>query len=311
MKNRDILTLAELTPDEVLSVLDAGARLHAQHAAGGCPRLLAGKTLAMIFQKPSTRTRVSFDMAMRRLGGDAIYLSSSDLQLGRGETVSDTGKVLAGYVDAIMARVFKHRDLEELAAAAGVPVVNGLSDDHHPCQILADLLTLQQEVAQPRGVPLSGLKLTYLGDGNNVCHSLLLGCALVGMRVAVGSPDGYMPDEGVVRQARDIAARTGGGVLVTHDPREAVSGADAVYTDVWTSMGQEGQESARRAKLEPYRVTAAIMGAAAPDAIFLHCLPAHRGEEVTAEVIDGPASRVFVEAHNRLWAQAGLLSLIL
>ena len=268
---------------------------------------LKGKTVAMIFQKPSTRTRASFETAVHQLGGHAMNLSWNEMQLGRGETIHDTAKVLDRYVDAIMARVFSHEDLEELAKHAQAPVINGLSDKHHPCQILADLLTLLQHKRK-----LKGLKLAYVGDGNNVCNSLLIGCAKTGVNITVATPAGYRPDPEAVRLAEEAASETGAGVKVIEDPQTAVNSADAVYTDTFVSMGLEKEKEERlRAFLPKYQVNEKLFSLAKPDAIFLHCLPAHRGEEVTDQVIDGPNSAVWDEAENRLHTSKALLTLLL
>ena len=268
---------------------------------------LKGKTVAMIFQKPSTRTRASFETAVHQLGGHAMYLSWNEMQLGRGETIHDTAKVLDRYVDAIMARVFSHEDLEELAKHAQAPVINGLSDKHHPCQILADLLTLLQHKRK-----LKGLKLAYVGDGNNVCNSLLIGCAKTGVNITVATPAGYRPDPEAVRLAEEAASETGAGVKVIEDPETAVNSADAVYTDTFVSMGLEKEKEERlRAFLPKYQVNEKLFSLAKPDAIFLHCLPAHRGEEVTDQVIDGSNSAVWDEAENRLHTSKALLTLLL
>jgi ornithine carbamoyltransferase len=265
-------------------------------------RPLFGKTLAMVFQKPSNRTRVSFEVGMYHLGGHALPLSPQEIQIGKRETPSDTGRVLARYIDAIMVRTFDHEELEELAAAADVPVINGLSDSHHPCQALADLLTVREELGG-----LEGVKITYVGDGNNVAHSLALGCALTGAQLTIAHPEGHGPDPRVI----GLAAKLGDAPTITEDPQEGVAGARVVYTDVWASMGQEAEAEERKKKFMPYQVNEELMSRAAPGAIFLHCLPAHRGEEVTAGVIDGPQSRVFDQAENRLHAQKALLYLLL
>ncbi len=259
----------------------------------------------MIFQKPSTRTRVSFETAVYQLGGHPLNLGWNEMQLGRGETISDTAKVLDRYVDAIMARVFSHSDLVELAENAKVPVINGLSDRYHPCQILADLLTLMQHKKR-----LKGLKLAYVGDGNNVCNSLIIGCAKTGVNVSVARPNGYGPDQEAVKLAEEATTQFGSTVQITDDPEEAVKGSDAVYTDTFVSMGMEKEKEARLQLFVPkYQVNKSLFSLAKPDAIFLHCLPAHRGEEVTRDVIDGPTSVVWDEAENRQHTSRGLLSL--
>ncbi len=302
LAGRDCLTLAEFGPEEIGLILDEARKLKALRRSRIPFKPLFGKTLAMVFQKPSNRTRVSFEVGMYHLGGHALHISPEEIQIGKRETPSDTGRVLARYIDAIMVRTFDHDDLEELAGAADVPVINGLSDAHHPCQALADLLTVKEELGA-----LEGVKLAYVGDGNNVAHSLAIGCALTGAELTIAHPEGHAPDERIVQ----LAARLGVAPALTEDPHEAVAGARAVYTDVWASMGQESEAEERKDKFRPYQVDEALMDGAAEDAIFLHCLPAHRGEEVTAGVIDGPQSRVFDQAENRLHAQKALLYLLL
>ena len=266
---------------------------------------LAGKTLGMIFQKSSTRTRVSFEVGMFQLGGHALFLSATDIQIGRGETIADTARVLSRMVNIIMARVFGHDIVEDLAKYGSVPVINGLSDFSHPCQAVADYFTLYERWGDCRG-----RKIAYIGDGNNVCHSLLFGAAALGMHISVGAPDGYKPDPGVVNFSRDLAAKTGGSVTIVTDPREAIRDADAVYTDVWASMGQEKEYHERKAIFNSYQVNGKLFALAKPDALFLHCLPAHRGDEVTDEVIDSPNSVVWDEAENRLHCQKAILLLL-
>ena len=302
LAGRDCLTLAEFGPEEIGLILDEAQKLKALRRSRIPFKPLFGKTLAMVFQKPSNRTRVSFEVGMYHLGGHALHISPEEIQIGKRETPSDTGRVLARYIDAIMVRTFDHDDLEELAGAADVPVINGLSDAHHPCQALADLLTVKEEVGA-----LEGVKLAYVGDGNNVAHSLAIGCALTGAELTIAHPEGHAPDERIVQ----FAAKLGAAPTLTEDPHEAVAGARAVYTDVWASMGQESEAEERKARFKPYQVDEKLMDHAAEDAIFLHCLPAHRGEEVTAGVIDGPRSRVFDQAENRLHAQKALLYLLL
>jgi len=302
LSGRDCLTLAEFSPDEVALILDETVKIKAMQKSRIPYRPLRGRTLAMVFQKPSNRTRVSFEVGMYQLGGHALSLSPQEIQMGKRETPSDTGRVLARYIDAIMVRTFDHEELEELAGAADVPVVNGLSDAHHPCQALADLLTVREEF----GV-LEGVKISYVGDGNNVAHSLAIACALTGAELAIAHPEGHGPDPKVMETARKLGAAP----VLTRDPVEAASGARVVYTDVWASMGQETEAEDRKEKFAPFQVNEELMGLAAEDAIFLHCLPAHRGEEVTAGVIDGPQSRVFDQAENRLHAQKALLYLLL
>ncbi len=302
LAGRDCLTLAEFAPGEVRLILDEAQKLKMLRRSRIPFRPLFGKTLAMVFQKPSNRTRVSFEVGMYHLGGHALPLSPQEIQIGKRETPSDTGRVLARYIDAIMVRTFDHEELEELATAADVPVINGLSDSHHPCQALADLLTVREEIGE-----LEGVKITYVGDGNNVAHSLALGCALTGAQLTIAHPEGHGPDPRVI----GLAARLGDAPTITEDPQEGVAGARVVYTDVWASMGQEAEAEERKKKFMPYQVNEELMSRAAPGAIFLHCLPAHRGEEVTAGVIDGPRSRVFDQAENRLHAQKALLYLLL
>ena len=302
LSGRDCLTLAEFSSDEVALILDEAVKIKAMQKARIPYRPLRGRTLAMVFQKPSNRTRVSFEVGMYQLGGHALSLSPQEIQMGKRETPSDTGRVLARYIDAIMVRTFDHGELEELAGAADVPVVNGLSDAHHPCQALADLLTIREEFGT-----LEGVKIAYVGDGNNVAHSLAIACALTGAKLAIAHPEGHGPEPEVVETARKLGAAPG----LTEDPREAASGARVVYTDVWASMGQEDEAAERRKKFAPFQVNEELIGLAPEDAIFLHCLPAHRGEEVTARVIDGPQSRVFDQAENRLHAQKALLYLLM
>jgi ornithine carbamoyltransferase len=292
---RDFLALSDLTPTELHGLLARAVEMRANRFGR---RPLEGKALAMIFRKSSTRTRVSFEVAIHQLGGFGVFLSDRDSQLGRGEPVADTARVLSGYVDAIMVRTFAHAEVAELAHHATVPVINGLSDLLHPCQLLADLLTLRDEF----GVDLGALRVSWIGDGNNMANSWLNAAALLGFELRLACPEGYDPDEAILARAMSSTR-----ILLTRDPVEAADGAHAVTTDVWASMGQEEESAAREVAFRGFQVDAALMGRARPDAIFLHCLPAHRGEEVTAEVIDGPRSRVFPEAENRLHAQKALL----
>jgi ornithine carbamoyltransferase len=302
LSGRDCLTLAEFSSEEVSLILDEAIRIKALQKSHIPYRPLRGRTLAMVFQKPSNRTRVSFEVGMYQLGGHALHLSPEEIQIGKRETPSDAGRVLARYIDAIMIRTFDHGDLEELADAADVPVINGLSDTHHPCQALADLMTIREEFGT-----LEGVGISYVGDGNNVAHSLAIACALTGAELTIAHPQGHGPNVGTIELARAL----GMAPRLTEDPGEAVRGAAVVYTDVWASMGQEAEAEERKEKFAPYRVGEGLMDLAAKDAIFLHCLPAHRGEEVTAGVIDGPRSRVFDQAENRLHAQKALLYLLL
>jgi ornithine carbamoyltransferase len=305
MPQRHLLSLKDYSREEIEEVFDLAARVKAEPAAYG--GVLHGKSLGMIFQKPSTRTRVSFEVGMFQLGGTALYLGASDIQLHRGETIADTARVLSRYVDGIMARVFSHQDILDLARYGSVPVINGLSDLLHPCQALADYFTMRER----RGATL-GLKIAYVGDGNNVCHELMFGAVKLGLRMSVATPPGYEPNPIVVKSAAREAQKLGTPVPeVLSDPMAAVEGADLVYTDVWASMGQEAEAESRHAAFAGFTVDAEMMSAAGPEAVFMHCLPAHRGEEVAAEVIDGPQSVVFDEAENRLHTQKAVLMLLM
>lgn len=300
---RDLLSMYDLSGREVDAILALAQKLKKEQKAGRPRPLLRGKTLGMIFQKPSTRTRVSFEVGMFQLGGHAVHLSASEIQLARGETIEDTARTLSGYVDCIMARVYDHADVQKLALHASVPVINGLSDAYHPCQILADLLTIKE-----RKKKLKGLKLAWLGDGDNVCNDLLLGCAKTGISMTAACPAGYEPLEQVVVDAKVEGERTGAAIAVTQDPATAAKDADIVVTDTFISIGKEGEKATRESVFLPrYQVGAATMKLAKPDAIFLHCLPAKRGQEVAAEVIDGPQSAVWQEAENRLHVQKAVL----
>lgn len=302
LKGKDFLTLADYSKEEIEYLLHLALELKEKQQNGERYTPLSGKTLAMIFEKPSTRTRVSFEVGMVQLGGHALHLSSRDLQIGRGETIADTARVLSEYVDAIMIRTFEHEKVEELAQYATIPVINGLTDDDHPCQALADLLTIYEVKGK-----LQGLKLAYIGDGNNMAHALMLAAAKVGMDCAIASPKGYEPKETIVKEAKHIASESGATVVVTNDPYEAIADADVVYTDVWASMGQEAEANERMHIFAPFQVNEALVQQAKQDFIFLHCLPAHRGEEVTEGVIDGKQSYIFQQASNRLHAQKALL----
>ncbi|WP_192813515.1 ornithine carbamoyltransferase [Anoxybacillus gonensis] len=302
LKGKDFLTLADYSKEEIEYLLHLALELKEKQQNGERYTPLSGKTLAMIFEKPSTRTRVSFEVGMVQLGGHALHLSSRDLQIGRGETIADTARVLSEYVDAIMIRTFEHEKVEELAHYATIPVINGLTDDDHPCQALADLLTIYEVKGK-----LQGLKLAYIGDGNNMAHALMLAAAKVGMHCAVASPKGYEPKEAVVNEAKNIASESGATIVVTNDPYEAIVDADVVYTDVWASMGQEAEANERMHIFAPFQVNETLIQQAKSDFMFLHCLPAHRGEEVTEGVIDGVHSYIFQQAGNRLHAQKALL----
>jgi ornithine carbamoyltransferase len=306
MKGKSLASLYDLTREEIEQILKTSELLKLQLLRGQEHPFLKGKTLAMIFEKPSTRTRVSFEVGMWQLGGYALYLSSGDLQLGRGETIGDTAQTLSRYVNGIMARVFSHQTILDLIKYSRVPVVNGLSDFSHPCQGLADIFTIYEKKGH-----LSGLKLAYIGDGNNVAHSLIYGSSKMGMDIFLGCPRGYEPDPKVVANGREEAKKNGRVVSVTNDPVEAVVGADIVYTDVWASMGKEKEHEERVKLFKPYQVNTELVKKAKPDHIFMHCLPAHRGEEVTNEVADSRNSVIFDQAENRMHTQKALLALIM
>lgn len=306
IKGKHLVWLQDWSPEEIETVLQTAVTMKAAFLSGIRPQSLSGKTLAMIFAKPSTRTRVSFEVAMTQLGGHAIYLGTNDLQLGRGETIADTARVLSRFCDGIMIRTFAQKDVEDLSKYSRVPVINGLSDLVHPCQILADMLTIVEKKGK-----LSGIRLAYVGDGNNVCHSWILGGTKMGMEIRVATPEGYEPDRDIVEMGRESAERCGGNLVLTTDPAHAVRDADVVYTDVWTSMGQEKEREQRLKAMQPYQVNAKLFAGADKNAIFMHCLPAHRGEEVTDEIADGPMSVIFDEAENRLHVQKALLALVM
>jgi ornithine carbamoyltransferase len=307
LKGKDFLQLSDFTTGEILYLLEEARELKALQKQGKLQPYLSGKILGMIFEKSSTRTRVSFEVGMLQLGGQAIFLSSKDIQLGRGETISDTAKVLSRYVDCLMIRTFSHQSIEEFAHHADIPVINGLTDLQHPCQVMADLLTILEHKGK-----LSGLKMCYIGDGNNnMAHSLMEGAAKVGMHFSIASPTGYLPDSKITKNAIKVSKQTGSVILVTNDPKEAMKDADVVVTDVWTSMGHEEETEKRLKVFQGYQVNNDLCQYAADDYIFLHCLPAHRGEEVSADIIDGPHSVVFDEAENRLHAQKAILKVLL
>ena len=297
---RHYLSVDDLSPAELGNLLELADRLKADRSA--MREALRGRSIALIFEKPSTRTRVSFEVGVAELGGHPVALSAGELQLGRGETIQDTGRVLSRYVDAVVLRTYEQERLEVLTTTATVPIVNALSDFEHPCQALADMLTLRERFG-----PLSGRILTYLGDGNNVAHSLLLAGTKMGMHVRVATPPGFEPIPQVVHRAEEIAGETGGSVELMHDPEEAATGTHALYTDVWASMGQEEEANERALVFPAYQVTQKLVDLAAPDVVVLHCLPAHRGLEITDEVIDGPHSVVWDQAENRLHTQKALL----
>lgn len=305
MKGKDLLSIHDLTSEEVYQILDLAKALKAKQKAGIKHHLLAGKTLGMIFQKSSTRTRVSFEVGMYQLGGTALFLSGADLQIGRGEPIKDTARVLSRYLDGVMIRTFAHADVEEFAKYADIPVINGLTDLLHPCQVLADLLTIQEH----KGKGLKGLKLAYIGDGNNMAHSLMYGCAKTGMHFSIAAPKGYEPDPQVTKTAAQDAKATGASITVTDNVFDAAKDADILYTDVWASMGQEAERETRMKAFGAYQINRELLKSAAPRAIVLHCLPAHRGEEITEDVMEQNANVIFDEAENRLHAQKAILAL--
>ncbi len=298
---RDLVSMLDVK-DDILQILDLATNLKNIQTANEHHEPLKDKSLAMIFEKPSTRTRVSFEVGMTQLGGHALYLNTADLQLGRGETIGDTARVLSRYVDAIMYRGFEHSKMIELAEGATIPVINGLDDLEHPCQIVSDLFTILEKKGD-----LEGLKLAYLGDGNNVCNSLLLGCAMTSMNISVACPNEYQPDDGILRKARGIGEESGVSVEIGGVPEVAVAEADVIYTDVWVSMGDEKEREKRLNLLGPYQVNEDIVAKAKDDCLVMHCLPAHRGEEITDAVIDGEKSVVFDQAENRMHAQKAIL----
>lgn len=305
LQGRHFLTLSHFTPEQIHWLLDFAAELK-QAGIAAARDILAGQTVALLFEKPSTRTRLSFETAVWQLGAHPLSLNVNDLQMRRGETLEDTARVMGRYVQGVTMRTFGQDRLETFAEAAGVPVINALTDMYHPCQVMADLLTLKEHFSR-----LKGLHLVYLGDGNNMTHSLMIGGAKVGMKVTACTPPGHEPKEEVVRLAQEIAAETGGAIQLTTDPQAAVADADALYTDAWVSMGQEDGGEALRRRMEPYRIDARLLAVAPDHAVVLHCLPAHRGEEITSEVLDGPASLVWDEAENRLHVQKAILAALL
>jgi ornithine carbamoyltransferase len=302
LKGRSFTRVADWSGEELLAVLDLAVDLKERRARGEEHPLLPGRSLGMIFQKPSTRTRVSFEVGIAELGGHGLYLAAGDLQLGRGETLRDTATVLSRYLSGLMIRTFAQEDVEELARHASIPVINGLTDSSHPCQALADVMTIRERFGR-----LQGLQVAYLGDGNNVCASLMVAAAKLGMEFVAATPDGYEPPE----QAIELARETGGSPEVTHDPREAATGADVLYTDVWTSMGQEEERERRLRDLDGFGIDDDLVRLAAEQAIVLHCLPAHYGEEITEDVLYGPQSAVWDQAENRLHAQKALMALVI
>ncbi|MED4958293.1 ornithine carbamoyltransferase [Paenibacillus macerans] len=306
LSGRDFIELTDYTMEEIHYLIDLAVELKRKQKNGEVYQPLKGKTVGLIFEKSSTRTRVSFEVGIYQLGGHALFLSKNDIQLGRGETIADTAGVMSRYLDGIMIRTFGHDRVVELARHAAVPVINGLSDAAHPCQVLADYQTLYEHKGK-----LQGLKLAYIGDGNNMAHSLMIGGAKLGVHVSVASPEGYEPDPQIVADAKEIAKATGARIEVVREPKEAVRDADAIYTDVWASMGFEEEQKIREIAFKDYQVDEELAKYAKPDYVFLHCLPAHRGEEVSEGVIDGPHSIIFDEAENRLHAQKALLAALL
>ncbi len=303
---KDLLTINELGSDDILHILDRAAWLKNAQKDGVVHHPLRGRSLGMIFEKSSTRTRVSFEVGMYQLGGQALFLSSQDLQMGRGEPVADTARTLSRYLDGIMIRTYAQKTVEELAKHASIPVINGLTDLHHPCQALADLFTIREK----RGT-LKGLRFCYVGDGNNMAHSLIEAGVKVGMHVALACPAGYEPDAAIMREAKQVATQGGSELMLTSDPRKAAANADILYTDVWASMGQEKEHAQRVKAFAGYQIDEKLLKAAAPNALVMHCLPAHRGEEISAAVIDGPQSVVFDQAENRLHTQKAVMEILM
>jgi ornithine carbamoyltransferase len=300
---KDFIAIADFSASDIQAMLDLAVNLKKEYFEKGNPPLLKGRVLAMIFQKPSLRTRVSFDMAMRHLGGDALYLSPAEIGLGKRESIADIARVLSGYVHAIMARVFEHDHVVQLAKWSSLPVINGLSDYNHPCQGMADALTIQEKFGG-----LKGLKVAFVGDGNNVAVSLMHVCALLGANFAIASPAGYEVKPHAVEIGKHLAQQSGCTIDIIHDPHQAVKGAQVIYTDTWTSMGQEEETRMREQVFPPYQVNAALVAEADRQAIVMHCLPAHRSQEITDEVADGAHSALFPQAHNRLHAQKAILA---
>ena len=306
MKGKSLVEIQDLTLEEIYQIFELSSSLKLKLLSGEPHRLLEGKTLGMIFAKPSTRTRISFEVGIYQLGGIGMYFGPNDLQLKRGETIADTARVLSRYLNGIMIRTFSHQDVIDLAKYASIPVINGLTDLHHPCQVLADLFTILEKKRK-----LQGLKLAYVGDGNNMAHSLLQGCSKVGVDIAISTPKGYEPQKEIVNQAIENAKYFNSKVEILENPVDAVKDADIVYTDVWASMGQEAEAEERKKKFIPYQVNSDLVKYAKDDYLFMHCLPAHRGEEVTDEVADSPNSVIFDEAENRLHVQKAIMALVM
>ncbi|MFD0714978.1 ornithine carbamoyltransferase [Paenibacillus sp. GCM10027626] len=306
LKGRDFIALVDYTPEEVRYLIDLAIDLKKKQKAGEIYHPLKGKTLGMIFEKSSTRTRVSFEVGIYQLGGQGLFLSGNDLQIGRGETIWDTAQTLSRYLDGIMIRTYAHRTVIELARGATVPVINGLTDTNHPCQALCDYQTILEHKGR-----LEGLKMAYVGDGNNMVHSLMMGAAKLGVNLSVATPEGYEPSADIIRQTEEAAAETGAKIGVYRDPKEAIADADVVYTDVWASMGFESEQKERELAFANYQVNEELTKYAKKDFLFMHCLPAHRGEEVSEGVIDGPHSIIFDQAENRLHAQKAIMAAIM
>lgn len=306
LKGRDFIGLVDYSPEEIRYLIDLAIELKRKNKAGEVYQPLLGKTLGMIFEKSSTRTRVSFEVGMYQLGGHALFLSKNDIQLGRGENIWDSAQTLSRYLDGIMIRTFEHRNVIDLARGATVPVINGLSDFSHPCQALSDYQTILEQKGR-----LEGIKIAYIGDGNNMVHSLMMGAAKLGLHMAVASPEGYTPDKEVEQITREHLSNTGGSLLITQDPKEAIEGADVIYTDVWASMGFEAEQKVREKAFESFQVNEALVKYAKNDYLFMHCLPAHRGEEVSEGIMDGNHSIVFDQAENRLHAQKAIMTAIM
>ena len=306
LKGRDFLMLVDYKPEEIRYLIDLAIELKQKQKAGEQHHVLKGKTLGMIFEKSSTRTRVSFEVGIYQLGGHGLFLSGNDLQIGRGESIWDTAQTLSRYLDGIMIRTFAHRKVVELARGATIPVINGLTDLSHPCQALADYQTIMEKKGR-----LEGLKIAYIGDGNNMVHSLMMGAAKLGLHMSIATPEGYEPDPDIIEQTANTASMSGSRIHVCRDPKEAIADADIVYTDVWASMGQESEQKEREQAFAAYQVNDELTKYAKKDYLFMHCLPAHRGEEVSEGVIDGDHSIIFDQAENRLHAQKAIMAAIM
>ncbi len=306
MNKNDFLKFNELSQNDLKEVFAMTTKMKKEQKEGKANRSLSGKSVVMIFEKPSTRTRISFEVGISQLGALAVTLNRTDMQLDRGETIEDTARVISRYVDAIVIRAFYHKQIEILASAASIPVVNALSDMYHPCQALSDLFTIKEKMGG-----LKGLKMTYLGDGNNVCHSLMLAVAVAGMVMNIACPEGFSPEKTVYKDAKKIADKTGASINIMRDPKEAANNANILYTDVWVSMGDEKNKKERHKSLEPYQLDQRLLSLADKDALVMHCLPAHRGEEITGNVIDGPHSVILDQAENRLHTQKALIEYLM